>query len=240
MAGLVGVRSEHIDAIDPLLKLRALWPDGLPIIRPMYHTPIIVENPEGRTWKNARFGIARSFCSFNARSENFDSSRIWKSLFGKSHAVAPLSYIVEWRQEGSERVPYLIERSDGKLLMTPALIAPCFDKKDDLGFAIATRAPNAFFANFHDRMVGVMTPDLVERWLDPASSTPAKLLECVRAPDEDELIARRAKGDVGKKKADDPTPIETVGKPLTIADFSGSGGKGSGKKTDAKQRRLGE
>jgi putative SOS response-associated peptidase YedK len=225
MAGLVGVTPEHIDEIDPLLKLRAVWPAGLPIIRPMYHTPILLRNPEGVTWKNARFGIARSFSSFNARSENFASSRMWRSLFGKSHAVAPLSYIVEWKQEEGERVPYLISRKDGRLLKTPALIAPCFDDKADLGFAIATREPNAFFANFHDRMVGVLTPELEERWLDPASSTLPKLLECVRAPDDSELIARRAKGEVGKKKADDPTPIETVGKPLTMADF----GEGVGK-----------
>jgi putative SOS response-associated peptidase YedK len=235
MAGLVGVTPEHIDEIDPLLKLRAVWPAGLPIIRPMYHTPILLRNPEGVTWKNARFGIARSFSSFNARSENFASSRMWRSLFGKSHAVAPLSYIVEWKQEEGERVPYLISRKDGRLLKTPALIAPCFDDKADLGFAIATREPNAFFANFHDRMVGVLTPELEERWLDPASSTLPKLLECVRAPDDSELIARRAKGEVGKKKADDPTPIETVGKPLTMADFGEGVGKGG-----AKQARLHE
>lgn len=237
MAGLVGVTPEHIDEIDPLLKLRKLWPHGLPIVRPMYHTPILLKDKEKDevAWKNARFGIARSFSSFNARSENFESSRMWKSLFGKSHAVAPLSYIVEWKQEEGERVPYLISRKDGKLLMTPALLAPCFDDKSDLGFAISTREPNNFFANFHDRMVGVMTPDLVDRWLDPASSTPTNLMECIRAPDDDELVARKAVGEVGKKKADDITPIKTVGKPLTMADFKAGAPKGG-----AKQKRLGD
>jgi putative SOS response-associated peptidase YedK len=126
-------------------------------------------------------------------------------------------------------------RKDGGMLLTPALISPCFDDKSDLGFAICTREPNKFFANFHDRMVGVLTPDLMERWLDPGSSTPAKLLECVRAPDDDELVAKRAKGDVGKKTAEDTSPIETVGRPLTIADF-----KRSGRGSTAKQGRLPE
>ena len=233
MAGLVGVTPEHIDEIDPLLKLRAVWPNGLPIIRPMYHTPILLKRDDTVEWKNARFGIARSFSSFNARSENFGSSRMWKSLFGKSHAVAPLSYIVEWKQKEGERVPYLISRKDGKLLKTPALIAPCFDKKEDLGFAIATREPNQFFSNFHDRMVGVLTPELEKRWLDPAASTLEKLMECVRAPSEDELVARRAVGDVGKKKYDDPTPIKTTGKALSITDFTKGASKGG-----AKQARL--
>jgi len=233
MAGLVGIASEHIDDIDPTLKLRALWQEGLPIIRPMYHMPIFVPKEKGTEWKMARFGISRQFSSFNARSENLTSGKMWSRLFGKSHGVAPLSYIVEWRQEEKERVPYLIQRKDGKLLMTPALISPCFDDKSDLGCAICTREPNRFFANFHDRMRGVLTPELMKRWLDPASSTPAKLLECVRAPEDDELVARRAKGDVGKKKAEDTSPIETAGKPLTMADF-----KGPREPSRAKQGRL--
>lgn len=228
MAGLVGLNPEHIDKIDPFGKLRKIWPEGLPIIRPMYHTPVLLRGDKRTDWKNARFGISRQFSSFNARSENFATSRLWKSLFGKSHAVAPLSYIVEWRQEGAERVPYLIERKDGDILMTPALAAPCFDDKSDLGFAIATREPNKFFARFHDRMVGVMTPKLVERWLAPGEWSAEELLECVRAPADDELVARRAKGDIGKKKADDLSPIETVGKPLTMADFEEAGQKGGG------------
>jgi len=231
---LLGVLADHIDDIDPTRKLRELWPEGLPIIRPMYHTPIYLPEPKGKSVKNARFGISRQFSSFNARSENFASSRMWKSLFGKSHGVAPLSYIIEWRQEEGARTPYLIGRKDGKLLLTPALVAPCFDDKSDLGFAIATREPNRFFANFHDRMVGVLTPDLMERWLNPGESTLPKLMECVRAPEEDELVARKATGDIGRKKADDLSPIATVGKPLTITDFEAPSSK-----KKAGQSRLG-
>ena len=229
MAGLVGVTYEHIDEIDPLLKLRERWPQGLPIIRPMYHTGILVRKGDGVGCKIARFGISRQFSSFNARSEKLQESRLWKSMFGKSHAVAPLSYIVEWRQEEKQRIPYLIARKDGKIMMTPALMAPCFDDTSDVGFAICTREPSKFFGHFHDRMVGVLTPELMDRWLNPGSSTPEELMECIRCPEEDELVARRAKGEPSKKTADDTTPIETVGKPLTIKDFeSGSAKKKTG------------
>jgi len=234
MAGLVGLSPEHLGALDPLRAMLAKWPEGVPIIKPMYHTPVLFPGPSGVEAKNARFGIARQFSSFNARSEALTESRMWKSLFGKHHAVAPLSYIVEWREEGGARVPYLISRSDGGVLLTPALWSPCFDDRTDTGFAICTRAPNRFFAHFHDRMVGVLTPELMERWLHPADSTPATLLECVRAPADDELVARRAKGELMKRKAEDTSPIETTGQALTFADFEGKGRKGA-----AKQARLG-
>lgn len=235
MAGLIGVTLHHLVEVDPLLRIRARWPEGLPIVRPMYHMPVLFAGKEPE-WKDARFGISRTFSSFNARSENFGESRLWKSLFGRSHAAVALSYIVEWRGEGGARVPYLVSRADGKALWTPALTAPCFDDKSDVGFAICTRAPNQFFAHFHDRMVGVMTEELKDRWLAPGDSTPGKLLECVRAPENDELVAVRAKGELMKRKAEDLSPIETMGARITYADLAS--GRGAKPAKAAKQARL--
>lgn len=234
MAGLIGVTLKTLVEVDPLQRFKARWPEGLPIVRPMYHMPILFGAEGEPEWKDARFGISRTFSSFNARSENFGESRLWKSLFGKSHAAVALSYIVEWRGEGKERVPYLISRADGKALWTPALTAPCFDDKSDVGFAICTRTPSKFFAHFHDRMVGVMTEELKERWLSPAASTLPELLECVRAPEDDELVAVRAVGELMKRKAEDLSPIKTQGPVLTMADL-----EGRGRPKAAKQARLG-
>lgn len=245
MAGLVGIHPRDIvtmealaplDDVDPQRRIRTAIRDGLPIIKPMYHTPILMPKPAGGVqWKVARFGLSRRFSSFNARSENLQESRLWKTFFGKSHGVAALSYIVEWQNEGGERVPFLIERADGGLLMAPALAAPCLDDKEDLGFAICTRTPNKFFAHFHDRMVGVLDVQAMEKWIHPASATPEELMQCIRMPGEDELVARRAKGDLMKRDASDVSPIETAGKPLAAADLGGQRGAKSGK-----QKKLGD
>lgn len=234
MAGLIGITPKHLIEVDPLLRFKARWPEGLPIVRPMYHMPILFGGASEAGWRDARFGISRTFSSFNARSENFGESRLWKSLFGKWHAAVALSYIVEWREEKGERAPYLISRADGKAMWTPALTAPCFDDKSDVGFAICTREPNKFFAHFHDRMVGIMDEELKERWLEPAEKPLAELLECVRAPDDDELVAIRAKGELMKRKAEDLSPIPQLGKPITFADLEGA----KKAKGAAKQARL--
>lgn len=246
MAGLVGIHPKDIvtmeamaplDGVDPERRIRTAIRDGLPIIKPMYHTPILMPRPAGGVaWRIARFGLSRRFSSFNARSENLLESRLWRTFFGKHHGVAALSYIVEWQKEGGERLPYLISRADGGLLLTPALAAPCLDDKDDLGFAICTRTPSAFFGHFHDRMVGVLDKPSMERWLRPQELSPAKLLECVRKPDEDELVAWRGKGDLMKRDASDVSPIETVGKALKEADLEVKGTARKG----AKQKRLGD
>jgi putative SOS response-associated peptidase YedK len=118
-------------------------------------------------------------------------------------------------------------------MMTPALLGPNLDNKEELGFAICTREPNAFFAHFHDRMVGVLTPELLERWLAPAGASEKELLACVRAPDNDELIAHKVKGDITKRRSGDWSALQTEGTPLTNADL-----KAPALKKAAKQGRL--
>jgi putative SOS response-associated peptidase YedK len=246
VAGLVGIHPKDIvtmeamaplDDVDPHRRIRTAIRDGLPIIKPMYHTPILMPKEAGGVeWRIARFGLSRRFSSFNARSENLQESRLWKTFFGKHHGVAALSYIVEWQKEEGERVPYLISRADGGLLLTPALAAPCLDDKDDLGFAIVTRTPSDFFKHFHDRMVGVLDAPGMERWLRPEGVGASSLMECVRKPGEDELVARRGKGDLMKRDASDVSPIEVVGKAIS-AENLGNSTRGS---KVSRQRRLGE
>lgn len=219
IAGLVGIRAEDMDQVDALQRARVEYPQGLPFIRPSVRAPVIVRGDKGDDYKVARFGFSRRFVSFNARSENLTESRLWKGFFGKSHAVAALSYVVEWVDEGAARTPYLIGRADGKLMKTPALFGPSLDNKEEMGFAICTRTPNKFFSYFHDRMVGVMTEDLAKRWISPEGASDKELLACVRAPDDDELVARKVKGDISKRKKGDWSAVETQGKPLTFSEL---------------------
>ncbi len=215
MAGLVGIRAEDMDQVDALQRAKLEWPQGLPFIRPSVRAPVLVKADAGLDYKVARFGFSRRFMSFNARSENLAASRLWKGMFGKRHAVAPLSYVVEWIVEDGVKTPYLIGRADRKLLWTPALLGPNLDNKEELGFAICTRPPNAFFSHFHDRMVGVLTPELADVWLSPEGRSEEELLACVRAAGEDELAAFKVKGDIAKRKKGDWSAVETQGGPVS-------------------------
>jgi putative SOS response-associated peptidase YedK len=208
-----------MEQVDALQRARLDWPQGLPFIRPHVRAPVLVWADGTVDFRPARFGLSKRFTSFNARSDKLTESRLWKGYFGKSHAVAALSYVVEWVTKGAAKTAYLIGRKDGGLLMAPALFGPYLDNKEEFGFAVVTREPNKFFAHFHDRMVAVMTPELVERWLRPADHSDAELLACVRAPDDDELAAWAVKGDITKRHKGDWSPVATEGKTLTFADL---------------------
>ena len=221
MAGLVGIRAEDMEQVDALQRARLEFPQGLPFVRPSVRAPVLVKAEEGLDYKVARFGFSKRFMSFNARSENLTESRLWKGMFGKHHAVACLSYVVEWIVADGVKTPYLIGRADRKLMWTPALVGPSLDNKEEFGFAICTRPPNQFFSHFHDRMVGHLTRELAEVWLSPEGRSVKELLECVRAPPEDELAGFKVKGDIAKRKSGDWSAVETQGEPVTIADIGG-------------------
>ncbi len=209
MAGLVGIRGEDMDLVDALQRAKAQWPRGLPFIRPHVLAPVIVRADGADDFAPARFGMSKRFTSFNARDDKLEESRLWKGMFGKSHAVAALSYVVEWVQEDGRKTPYLIGRRDRGLLLTPALIGPYLDDKSQKGFAICTREPSPFFAHFHNRMVGVMTQELAARWLEPGGHTAAQLKECIRAPPDGELAAWRVTEPLAERKEGNWEPVKT-------------------------------
>lgn len=205
--------------IDALQKARAEWPQGLPFIRPHVRAPVLVRRGDSVDYVAARFGMSRKFTSFNARDDSLEKSPLWRKFFGTSHAIAPLSYVVEWVTEAGTKQPFVIERADGKLLLAPALVGPYIDDSRETGFAICTRPPNRFFAHFHDRMIGVCPADLMDAWLDPSAHTREELRACVAAPGDDELVAYPAPLDLQKRKAGDWSPIRTLDGPLRLADL---------------------
>lgn len=217
MAGIVGLRAEDMEQVDALKRARLDFPNGLPMVRPHVRALALVRENDAVVAKPARFGFSRRFPSMNARIEKLQESPFWKSMFGKSHAVIPISYVIEWIEKGETRQPYLIQPKGGGLWFAPALFGHYHEDKAESAFAICTREPNRFFGYFHDRMVGVLTEKLMDRWLRPAESSKDELLECIRKPEEDELEAVPTTPDITKRKAGDWSALPATGAPVRWA-----------------------
>jgi putative SOS response-associated peptidase YedK len=221
MAGIVGIRAEDMEQVDALQRARLEFPNGFPMVRPSVRTLVLVQEDGRLVAKPARFGFTNAFASFNARVDKLATSPFWKSMFGKEHGIAPLSYVIEWMERDGVRQPYLIQRADGRLIMAPALVGHSRDEKKEPAFAIVTRDPNRFFGFFHPRMVGHCTPELMETWLHPSRHSAAELAECVAAPRDDELVAVPASPEIQKRVKGDWSALKTVGPPITWKDVEG-------------------
>jgi putative SOS response-associated peptidase YedK len=214
---VIGLRGPDIEKRDALRGYQVVFRDAdRPIIRPHTGAPVLYLDDGKAAVARHVFGFSRKYSSFNARADNLEQGRMWKSLFGKPgrHGVAPVSYILEWGDLGDGKRPYRIERADGAAMAVPALVGDYWEEKGTRAFALVTIEPNRFVARFHDRMIGQLADDHLDVWLRPEAHDPAALRACLRAPPDHELVAYPLDPGVGSARFDDATALEAVGPPV--------------------------
>jgi putative SOS response-associated peptidase YedK len=216
MAGVIGLRGPDIDKRDALRGYKVEFRDAdRPFIRPHTGLPVLYLKDGKPTVERHVFGFSKRFSSFNARADKLESGKVWSTMFGKHHGVAPVSYILEWADSGEGKVPYRIERADGAAMAVPALVGAYWEDKTARAFALVTIEPNEFVRTFHDRMIGQLSDDSIDQWLHPEKSNPKDLLSLLKAPPNEELVAYPLKKDAGKARFDDAEALRAVGPALT-------------------------
>jgi putative SOS response-associated peptidase YedK len=220
VAGVIGLRGPDIGKRDALRGYKVEWKDAdRPMIRPHTGLPVLYVKDGAPVVERHVFGFSKEFTSFNARMDKLETGKMWSRMFAKSHGVAPVSYILEWTDQGDGKKPYRIERADGAAMAVPALVGPYWENRSERAFALVTIEPNEFVGAFHDRMIGQLTDDGIDAWLRPQTQTPKQLYDLLRPPPNDELVAIPIKEDAGKAKFDDPSGLDAIGPPVRWADL---------------------
>lgn len=218
MAGVIGLRGPDIDKREALRGYKVEWKDAdRPLIRPHTGSPVLFLQDGQPTVERHVFGFSKDFSSFNARTDKLETGKMWSRMFGRHHGVAPVSYILEWADLGEGKKPFRIERADGAAMAVPALVGGYWEDRSQRAFALVTIEPNRFVATFHDRMIGQLADEQVDVWLQPGDHSKKELLACLKAPPEDELVARPIKADVGSAKFDDAAAMAPIGSAITWA-----------------------
>ena len=223
MAGVIGLRGPDIDKRDALRGYKVEFKDAdRPFIRPHTGLPVLTLKDGEPSVERHVFGFSKRFSSFNARADKLEEGKMWSRMFGKSHGVAPVSYILEWAEaEDGEKQPYRIERADGAAMAVPALVGAYWEAKDERAFALVTIDPNDFVRTFHDRMIAQLPDSAIDKWLKPEGKSHAELLKLLAAPPNDELVAYPIRKEAGKTKYDDAKGLEAIGPALTWAKVRG-------------------
>jgi putative SOS response-associated peptidase YedK len=212
VAGVIGLRGPDIDKRDALRGYKVEFTDAdRPFIRPHTGSPVLTFKDGKPTVERHVFGFSKRFSSFNARADKLESGKMWSTMFGKHHGVAPVSYILEWADMGKGKVPYRIERADGAAMAVPALVGPYWEDRTARAFALVTIDPNEFIRVFHDRMIAQLPDEAIDRWLHPEAHTKPELFELLAPPPNEELVAYPLRADAGKARYDDPKAMEAVG-----------------------------
>jgi putative SOS response-associated peptidase YedK len=94
----------------------------------------------------------------NARQEGIASKPSFRIPFRQRRCLVPADSFYEWRNEGGQKIPYRIQRKDGRLL----LFAGIWDLWDGAAgplhtFSIITTEANAEMSGLHNRMPVILS-----------------------------------------------------------------------------------
>lgn len=160
-------------AVPPGFASRYNLPPGtaLPAVR--------VDPAKGeRTLASLRWGLVPSWAKSerdgpllaNARAETITTKPSFRSAYRHRRCVIPASGFYEWTKRGDLRLPWYIQRQNGR----PFCFAGLWESWHPPGVepletcALVTTAANAEMRPIHDRMPVSLNPAQAETWLDPS------------------------------------------------------------------------
>ncbi|HKF73680.1 MAG TPA: SOS response-associated peptidase [Stellaceae bacterium] len=202
-------------------------------IAPTQDAPVIRERrePKGeRTLQLLRWGLIPWFAEdmkgggklINARAENVASKASFREASRKRRCLVPADGFYEWRAEGKQKQPYLIQRRDREPFAFAGLWERWIPKSQPPdppyidSFTIVTTQANALLKPLHERMPVIVAPEDYARWLDRGSSEAD--LKALLHPAPEELLAYVAVSPrVNAAALDDAGLIEPVGTEVVAA-----------------------
>lgn len=116
--------------------------------------------------------------TFNARSENLLTGRLYAPYFKSSRCLVPADAFYEWQKlkkeaEGRKKPvetkqPWCIRRNDEKTMMLAGLFSVWKNAKGEEvpTFTILTTEPNSVMEKIHNRMPVILDEKSFEQWLD--------------------------------------------------------------------------
>lgn len=156
------------------------------------------------SWFKSKDDLKRhGYTTFNARIENLESSRTWKSSLS-NRCIVPMIGYYEWTQD-KKKTPYFIKRKDGELMFMAGLYndAKLEDLNDTFGsFTIITREAPEWLSWLHHRIPVMLDPRDPEfyEWLNGSPNIEEVLKDYKHKSDLEWFKVDPAVGDVKNDK----------------------------------------
>ncbi len=190
-------------------------PDGLFNVPPTEQIRIVVERDGGRRLAAARWGFQPFWADgdagrtwINARAETAWDSPAFGPALRATRCIIPADAFYEWDRSASPRQPYAIGPAvEGGFLPMAGIWSATRHASPTV--AILTTAPNPVVARIHNRMPVILPMDLIDDWLDPATS-PADLAPMLTAAPQEALRMWPVSTAVNRVQVDGPELLRPI------------------------------
>jgi putative SOS response-associated peptidase YedK len=196
-----------IDTIVPALEQRGIVPMRWGLIPNWWSKPL----------KEMRLA------TFNARAESVADKPMFRDSFKRRRCLIPTSGFYEWKNTPEGKQPYYFTRRDGQMMTIAGLWSDWVDKttgQKSWSCTMVITAPNAFVAEFHDRMPVILEAEHFEQWTQGDANDAAHLMR----PDGEELLQKwpvSKRVNSSRADGDDATLIDKI----ELSPGGGAGGE---------------
>lgn len=142
----------------------------------------------------------------NARAETILEKPSYRKPLQSKRCLIPASGFYEWQETGGSKVPYHIYLKDEPLFAFAGLYDRWTDAQGQAldSYTIITTSANDFMEKLHHRMPVILSREVEEEWLDPA--TPLSRLVSLMTPyRSQEMAAVPASPRLNNVRNDDPS-----------------------------------
>jgi putative SOS response-associated peptidase YedK len=134
-------------------------------VRPTDHAPVILNEGDGVSFENLRWGFKRwdgNGVIINARSESINAKSVFSRHLDTGRCVVPAGEYFEWEKLPQGKRKYYIKDSEGHILFMAGLYRNTAQGRE---FVIITKDACGEAASIHDRMPVILRANQVEDWL---------------------------------------------------------------------------
>jgi putative SOS response-associated peptidase YedK len=190
-------------------------PDGLFNVPPTERIRIVVQREGTRRLASARWGFQPFWSDgdarrswINARAETAWDSPAFGPALRATRCIVPADAFYEWDRSAAPRQPYAIgPAGEGDFLPMAGIWSPTRHAPPTV--AILTTAPNPLVRRIHNRMPVILPMDVLDDWLDPAT-TPADVAPMLMAAPEESLRMWPVSTAVNRVQVDGPELLRPI------------------------------
>jgi putative SOS response-associated peptidase YedK len=146
----------------------------------------------------------------NARADTVATKPSFRSAFKQRRCLIPADGFYEWKKEGKEKQPYLIEVGDSQVFAFAGLWESWHGEQGPPleSCTIITTDANPLMSELHDRMPVILSPNDYQAWLDPQNLDREGLEKLLDPYPADEMQYRPVSKTVNNARNEGPECIE--------------------------------
>ena len=145
-------------------------------IAPTQNSLVLVQEKGSRIIRSMKWGLIPAWSKnelygskmINARIETVTTKPSFKNLIPKYRCIVLSDGYYEWKQSGSRKVPFFIQKKDGALMLFAGLWTTwSMSSKKVFTYTILTTKAQEIISAIHDRMPALIDKSKAEIWINP-------------------------------------------------------------------------